>query len=77
MKDDSKNRYIRNDIAEKIIKNCRGVKRCKDGANWSDKEKQRQNFRVLLGFRENDLFLTKEQSVLNKILETFSTHEIY
>ena len=77
MIDNVKDKYIRNDIAEKIIKNCRGVKKCKDGVSRSDKEKQRQSFRLLLGFKENDLFSTKEQSVLSKILETFSAYEIY
>ena len=29
---------------EKIIKNCRGVKKCNDGVNRLDKEDQRQKF---------------------------------
>ena len=77
MKDSVKEKYIRNDNAEKIIKNCRGVKKCKDGSNKDAKEKQRQNFRVLLGFNERDIFLTKAQSVVDKILETFSREEIF
>ena len=76
MNDNMEDKYIRNDIAEKIIKNCRGVKKTRDNLNKSDKEKQRQNFRLLLGFNEHDIFLTKEQSVLNKLLETFSREEI-
>ena len=64
MDDNMKDKYIRNDIAEKIIKNCRGVKTSKDNVNKSDKEKQRQNFRLLLGFNEHDVFLSKEQSVV-------------
>ena len=72
----SKNKYIRNDIAEKIIKNCRGVKKCKSNTRRKDEEKQRQNFRCVLDFKENDLFFTKEQSVLNKTLEAFSKYEI-
>ena len=35
------------------------------------KKKQRENFRILLGFKENDIFLTKEQSVLKSIMEVF------
>ena len=76
MNDNIKDKYIRNDIAEKIIKNCRGVKKTRDNLNKSDKEKQRQNFRLLLGFNEHDIFLTKEQSIINKLLETFSREEI-
>ena len=76
MHDSMKEKYIRIDIAEKIIKNCRGVKKTKDNANKSDKEKQRQNFRQLLGFTEHDLFLSKEQSVLNKLLKIFAKEEI-
>ena len=63
--------YIRNDLAEKIIKNCRGVKKS-NGVNREKIEEQRQNFRTLLGFKENDIFLSKEQSVLNKIIKIFS-----
>ena len=75
MYDSMKDKYICNDIAEEIIKNCRGVKKTKDGADRGDREKQRQNFRLLLGFKEHDIFLTKEQSVLNKLLETLSREE--
>ena len=52
MSDSMKIKYIRNDIAEKIIKNCRGVKKTRDGTNKSNTERQRQNFRLLLGFAE-------------------------
>ena len=74
---DSKNKSACNELMEKIIKNCRGVKKCNDGKNRSEKEKQRQNFGILLGFKENDIFLTKEQSVLDKITTVFARHEIY
>ena len=73
----SKNKYVRNDLMEKVIKNCRGVKKCNDGKNRNEKEKQRQNFKILLGFKENDIFLTKKQSVLDKITTVFARHEIY
>ena len=36
----SKDKYARNDLMEKIKKNCRGVKKCNDGKNRSEKEKQ-------------------------------------
>ena len=76
MYDSMRDKYIHNDIAEKIIKNCRGVKKIKDGADRRDRERQKQNFRVILGLKEHDISLTKEQSVLNKLLETFSREEI-
>ena len=56
---DKKSNYCKNDIAEKIIKNRRGVKSTKDGVNRLDKEKQRENFRQLLGFQENEVFESK------------------
>ena len=33
---------------EKIIKNCRRVKKCNDGVDRLDKEDQRRDFRILL-----------------------------
>ena len=69
--DDSKSKYVRSDLMEKIIKNCRGVKQCKNDIDREEKEKKRENFRNLLGFKENDMFLTKEQSVLKSIMEVF------
>ena len=77
MHDNMKDKYVRNDIADKIIKNCRGVKKNKDNSNRSNKEQQRQNFRLLLGFTERDIFLSKEQSVLNKLLVAFLREEMY
>ena len=61
---------------DKIIKNCSGVKRCNDGINIMEKTNQRVNFRILLGFKENDIFQIKEQSVLSKIQAVFSSEEI-
>ena len=59
-----------------MIKNCRGVKRRNDDINKMEKTNQRDNFRMLLGFKENDIFQTKEQSVLSKIHTIFSSEEI-
>ena len=56
---------------EKIIKNCRGVKRCNDGTNRMGKEEQRENFRVLLGFKENDITPSKEYLTEKKIKKMF------
>ena len=48
----NKIKYVRSDLMEKIIINCRGVKKSnRDNTN-------RENFRILLGFKENDLFIT-------------------
>ena len=44
---DKKSKYARNDIMEKVIQNCRGVKQSNDGLKRLDKENQRQNFREL------------------------------
>ena len=49
-------KYVKSDLMEKIIKNCRGVKKCSDGVNRIEKENERENFRSLLGFKENDIF---------------------
>ena len=53
--DNSKFKYARSDLMEKTIKNSRGVKKCNDGINRMEKEKQRDNFRTLSGFKENDI----------------------
>ena len=42
--DDSKHKYASSDLMEKIIKNCRGVKKCNDGINRMKKEEQREKF---------------------------------
>ena len=47
------------------------MKKCKDNTDRKGKEKQRENFKILLGFKENDIYLTKEQSVLKPIMEVF------
>ena len=64
---DKKSKYPRNDIMEKVIKTCGGVKKSNDGLNKLDKKKNRENFRVLLGFKENEIYESKEHSVLKKI----------
>ena len=51
---------------EKAIKNCRGVKKCNDDVKRLDKENQRNNFRTLSGFKENDIFQIKEYSIIKK-----------
>ena len=64
-------KYVRSDLMEKIIKNCRGVKRCNDGINRMQKEQERQDFRIIWGFKQNDIYKRKEYSVLKKIKKGF------
>ena len=55
-KDSDLHKYAKNKLMEKIIKNCSGVKKCNDGVNRLDKEDQRRDFRILLGFKENEIY---------------------
>ena len=68
---DKKSKYERNNIMEKVIKNCRGVKKSSDGLNKLHKEKNRENSILLLGFKENKIYESKEHSVLKKIRKVF------
>ena len=61
---------------EKTIKNCGGVKKSHDDVNRLDKENQRNDFRTILGFKENDIFQSKEYSIINKIKKTFQNQVI-
>ena len=56
---------------EKVIKSCRGVKKSNYDLNKLAKENQRENFRQLLGFKENELYESKKHSVLKKIRKVF------
>ena len=60
-------KYARCDVMEKIIKNCRGVKKCNDGINGTKKEEQRNNFRTLLGFKEYDIMNREEHTIASQI----------
>ena len=40
--DDSKFKYARNDVIEKMIKSCRGVKTCNNGINRIEKKKDKE-----------------------------------
>ena len=57
-------------------KNRRGVKGCNDGINKTEKENQRENFRTLLGFKENDIYESKIYSITKKIKKTFKNQII-
>ena len=61
---------------EEVIKNCRRVKQCNDDMTRLDKEKQRNNFRQLLGFKENQIFETKEYSIVKQIKKVFKRQKI-
>ena len=74
--DNNKDKFARSDLMEKIFKNCRGVKKCNNGVDRSDKEKQRQNFRTLLGFKENEIYERKEYSTIKQIKKTFKKQTI-
>ena len=64
-------KFVRNDIMEKVIKNCRGGKQYNDNITRLNKEKQRENFRQLLGFKENGIYETKEYSIVKQIKKSF------
>ena len=66
-KDSNLYKYAKNKLMESIIKNCRGVKKYDDGVSRLDKEDQRQNFRILLGFKENEIYERKEYSIVKRI----------
>ena len=73
---DRKSKYARNDIMEKIIKDFRGVKQSSDGLKRLYKENQRQNFRELLDFKENQIFETKEYSIIKQIKKVLIRHKM-
>ena len=64
-------KYARSDIMEEIIKNCGGVKKCNDSLNRIEKINQRDNFRKLLGFKENEIYESKEYTMIKKIKKLF------
>ena len=69
-------KYAKNELMETIVKNCRGVKKCNNGVNRLDKEDQRQNFRILLGFKENEIYKRKEYSIVERIKKIFKNQII-
>ena len=60
-------KYVCNDLMEKIIKNCRGVKQGNDGMNRTGKEEKRKSFRASLGLKGHDITMTEEYSITSKI----------
>ena len=61
---------------KKIIKSCRGVKQCNDGANRLEKEKRRENVRTILGFKEYDIMKVTEKTTLDSIKNAFEEENI-
>ena len=61
---------------KKIIKSCRGVQQCNDGVNRLEKEKQRENFGTILGFKENDIMNIAEKTTLVSIKNEFEGENI-
>ena len=72
----SKFKYARSDLMEKIIKNYRGVKKCNNGINRMKKEEQRENFRIHLDFKENDIMNREEDTVTSQIEQVFANEKI-
>ena len=65
-------KYARNYIMAKIIKDCRKVKNCNGDVNRIEIGNQRDSFRILLGFKENDIYQSKEYSISFKIKKSAS-----
>ena len=63
-------------LCKKIIKNCRGVKQCNDGINKFKKEEKREDFRLLLGFKEHDIMKVIEKTTLDAIKNIFEGENI-
>ena len=69
--DDSKIKYVRSNLMKKVIKTCTGVKQCNDGVKRLEKEKQRENFRTILGFKKHDILKVTEKTILDLIKNAF------
>ena len=63
---DKKSKYARNDIMEKVMKNCRGVKKSNDGTKRLDKEKQRKNLDNFWVLKKMKYLKVKNIQLLNK-----------
>ena len=61
---------------EKIIKDCRGVKKCNDRIIRMKKEEQRENFRSLLGFKQHDIMKVIEKTTLEPLRDAFEVENI-
>ena len=52
------------------------MKKGNDGVNRMEKRNQRENFRSLLGFKENDICQSKKYSTLLKIKKCFPNQKM-
>ena len=75
-KDSNLFKYVKNKPMEKTIKNCRGVKKSNDGVDRLDKEDQRRDFRILLGFKKNEIYERKKYSIVKRIKKIFNSIEL-
>ena len=74
--DDSKFKYACSDLMEKIIKNCKRVKKTNNGINRMENKEQRDNFRTLLGFNENDIMNREKYTIASQIEQVFANEKI-
>ena len=74
--DDSKIKHFCSDFMENKIKSCRGVQQYNDGVNGLEKEKQRENFRTILDFKEHDIMKVTEKTTLDSIKNAFEGENI-
>ena len=61
---------------EKIVKIGTGVKQCNDGINRLEKEKQKEYFRTILGFKEYDIMNVTQKTTLGSIKNAFEGENI-
>ena len=71
--DDSKSKYARSDLMEN---SCTGVKQCNDGVNRLKKQKQRENFRLILVLKEHGIMNVTEKTALDSIKNAFEWENI-
>ena len=76
IKDSNLYKYAKNKPMEKMIKSCRGVKKCNDDVDRLDKDDQRRDFRILLGSKENEIYERKEYSIVKRIKKIFRKQTI-
>ena len=76
IKDSNLYEYAKNKPMEKMIKSCRGVKKCNDDVDRLDKDDQRRDFRILLGSKENEIYERKEYSIVKRIKKIFRKQTI-
>ena len=66
-KSDSSFKQALGDLMPRIIKNCRGERK---------EVKKKDDFRLRLGFKEHDVIITKEDSIIPKIMKVFPKENI-